>query len=185
MDTKHRSQGDICSNVQEKIFSLIEAGDQLDSDSELNQHLDICIHCQKYLENLTLLKNRMQKPALKNLKPDSAIIKNMIMYKNIKVGLPKRKPSTILDVLRAIFEFRIPVYQVLSGALIVLMIFIYMSRQLNWSGIGAGQIQNSEIQTATSSSELYALDTLISSNAERGQNAKEDSVLIRLLVPTM
>ena len=107
------------------------------------------------------------------------------MYKNIKAGLPKRKPSTILDVLRAIFEFRIPVYQVLSGALIVLMIFIYMSRQLNWSGIGAGQIQNSEIQTATSSSELYALDTLISSNAERGQNAKEDSVLIRLLVPTM
>lgn len=185
MDKKYRSQGDICSDVQEKIFSLVEAGIQIENDSELSDHLNICIHCQKYLENLTLLKNKMKKPPLKNLKPNSAIIKNMITYKNIKAGLPKRKPSNILDSLREVIEFRIPVYQVLSGILIIFMIFIYMSWQLNWFGGRVHQIQNSEIQTATSSSDLYVLDTLVLSNPEQGQNAKEDSVLIRFLVPTM
>jgi hypothetical protein len=109
----------------------------------------------------------------------------MITYKNIKAGLPKRKPSNILDLLQEVIEFRIPVYQVLSGILLVFMIFIYMSWQLNWFAGGVHQVQKSEIQTARSSSELYVLDTLMSSNQEQGQNAKEDSLSIRFLVPTM
>jgi len=185
MDITDRLQTDKCSNFQEIIFTLIEYGTQLNTDSEVMHHLRFCSDCQKYLENLTLIKNKMQGSPSRSLKPDSRIIKNILTYKNMKKGFQRIKPNTFWKSIQLIFKFRIPVYQALSGAVVVFMLFAYLSDRLFSSGSGTPNIEYSENLTGISSSELYVLDTLTLSNHEQGQNAKEDSVLIRFLVSTM
>ena len=67
----------------------------------------------------------------------------------------------------------------------VLMLFIYISSSLISTGTRATNIEYPGNQEGIASSELYVLDTLNLTKPERGQNAKEDSVLISFLVPTM
>jgi hypothetical protein len=185
MNNTDKSQNGNCSNFQERIFALIEDGNQLNSDPEVINHLTFCSYCQKYLEKLTLFKSKLQGSPSTGLKPDSKIIKNIITYKNIKKGFQRIKPNTFWESIRLLFEFRIPLYQALSGAVVVFMLFTYISGHFLSAGSRTPTIDYSENQTGVSSSELYLLDTLNLSNPERGQNAKEDSVLIRFLVSTM
>lgn len=66
-----------------------------------------------------------------------------------------------------------------------LMLFMYISSSVISLGTRATNIEYSGNQEGITSSELYVLDTLNLTKPERGQNAKEDSVLISFLVPTM
>lgn len=185
MDRKEKSQNDNCSIFQEKIFELFNDGISVNSDKSVNNHINKCLKCQNYLKNLNILKNHMQESPSKDLKPNSQIIKNIIAYKNIKTGFQKIGPFSIWGSVRAIFEYRIPLYQALSGAVVALMLFMYISSSVISPGTRATNIEYSGNQEGITSSELYVLDTLNLTKPERGQNAKEDSVLISFLVPTM
>jgi hypothetical protein len=185
MDKKDKSQNDNCSIFQERIFELFNDGISVNRDLSENNHINNCLKCQNYLENLHILKNHMQKSPSKELKPNPRIIKNIIAHKNIKKDFRKIRPNSIWGSIRTIFEYRIPVYQALSGAVVALMLFMYISSNLISPDNRATNIEYSGNQNDITSSELYVLDTLNLTKPERGQNAKEDSVLISFLVPTM
>jgi len=185
MDRKDKSQNDNCWSFQERIFELFNDGISVNRDSSVNNHINNCLKCQNYLENINILKNHMQESPLKDLKPNPRIIKNIIAHKNIKTGFQKIRHNSIWGSIRTIFEYRIPVYQALSGAVVALMLFMYISSNLISPGNRATNIEYSGNQNDITSSELYVLDTLNLTKPERGQNAKEDSVLISFLVPTM
>ncbi len=185
MDRKEKSQNDNCWSFQEKIIELFNDGISVNSDSSVNNHINNCLKCQNYLDNLNILKNHMQESPSKDLKPNPRIIKNIIAYKNIKTDFQKIRPYSIWGSVRAIFEYRIPVYQALSGAVVALMLFMYISSSVISPGTRATNNEYPGNQEGITSSELYVLDTLNLTKPERGQNAKEDSVLISFLVSTM
>jgi hypothetical protein len=185
MNKEDKSQDDNCTNYQEKIFELFDKNLSVNSDSTLSDHIKNCQNCQIYLQNLDILKNRMSDSPSKSLKPDSRIQQNIIAYNNIKKGLQSTKPNPFWDSIRDIFEYRVPVYQALSGVVVVFMLFLYISNSIVSPGKRTTMSEYSGEQKDITSSELYVLDTLSLNKPERGQNAKEDSVLISFLVPTM
>jgi len=185
MDSKNKSKNDYCSNIQEKIFELTEDGISIDPNSSLSQHISSCRNCQNDLKNMTLLKNSMQIAPSKNLYPDSRILKNIITFKTIKSGIQKQKHGSVWRIIRGTFEFRIPVYQALVGVAGALLLFMYISGDNISTESGMKFIEYAGNQKVMMSSELYVLDSLHNLNPERGQSAKEDSVLISFIVPTM
>jgi hypothetical protein len=52
MDRKDKSQNGNCGSFQEKIFELFNDGISVSSDSSVNNHINNCLKCQNYLENL-------------------------------------------------------------------------------------------------------------------------------------
>jgi len=185
MDNRYKSTDENCSNYQKKIVELFDNDLSLKSDQALNNHIKGCPHCQNYLENLLVLRSRLNRPPAKKLQPDSRILKNLIAYKNIKQGLKIAKPNPVWNSIRDLFEYRIPVYQALSGIVVIFMLFLYISGSIVSPGNKAIIIEYSGDYKDLTSSELYLVDTLSLNKPERGQNAKEDSVLMSFLVPTM
>jgi hypothetical protein len=185
MDRRDKSQKVNCSLFQEKIFGLFDDNLPVNSNASVKMHMDSCQDCQTYLENLTHLKNQMQVAPTKDLYPNSKILKNIIVFKNIKSSLQKKNQDSVWDSIRTLFEFRIPVYQALSGAVVALMLFVFISNNIISSNTNTKQLGSSGNQTSITSSDLYVLDSLNLTNPAKGQNAKEDSVLISFLVPTM
>ena len=185
MDNTHKSTGENCSDYQERIVELLDNDFSLKNDQFLNSHIKDCPDCQNYLEKLVVLRNGLNKPPAKNLHPDSRIIKNIIAYKNIKHGLKVTKPNPVWNSIRDLFEYRVPVYQALSGVVVIFMLFLYISSSIISPENRAIVIEYSGDYKDLTSSELYLVDTLSLNKPEKGQNAKEDSVLMSFLVPTM
>ena len=112
----------------------------------------------------------------------------MILKLTISKQLLKRvrkNQSSLWDTILAIFEFKIPVYQALSGAVVILMLFMYVSGTVISTDPREKYDDYTGNQQGIMSSEFSAFDSLADINPSRGQNAKEDSVLIGFLVPTM
>ena len=118
-------------------------------------------------------------------KPDNRILKNIVTYNRIKNGLKNTKPNPLWTSLRELFEYRIPVYQALSAVVVIFMVYLFLSGGIVSSGDKAILIEYSGDYEELTSSELYLVDTLSLNKPIRGQNAKEDSVLMSFIVPTM
>lgn len=185
MNNKGNSKRGNCLDIQEKLFDLSESGKEIESNISVKNHVAFCQNCQRYLDNLSIIKDNMRVSPSDDLKPNPQILKNIIAYKNIKSGLKKKNQKSFWETMRSIFEFRVPVYQALSGAAVVLILFIYVSNTSISPSTNAKYIEYSGTKDGTKSSELYAIDSLNYSNPGRGRNAKEDSVLISFLVPTL
>ena len=127
MDNKGKSNKVNCLKYQEKIFGVFDDGAAIENDLSLKNHIAICYNCQNYLENLSVIKDKMKISPSDDLKPNPQILKNIIAFKKVKLGLIRKNKESFWDIIRTIFEFRIPVYQALSGAVVILMLFMYVS----------------------------------------------------------
>jgi hypothetical protein len=185
MDKRYKPANESCSSYQEQLSEKFDLDFKLNDDQPLKNHVENCPDCHIYLEGLILMKNRLNQSPTKNLYPDPRIIKNISAYKNAKKGLKGAKPNPIWISIRDLFEYRIPVYQALSGVVVIFMVFLYISSGIYSSGKQVHVIDYSREYGDLNSSELYLVDTLSMGNPDRGQNAKEDSVLMSYLVPIM
>ena len=181
MSREDKVMRDNCTAFQEKIFEYVDAGVPINDDISIKNHIIHCKSCQSFLENITLLKNHMLKPPLEDFEPDPRILETVISSMPVTKRFQKANLTVIWNFIRTFFEYRIPVYQALGGLMVVLMFFIV----LNGSDPRGSYIENRSNQGSITSSELYVLDTLNLEKFETGQNAKEDSVLVSFLVPTM
>jgi hypothetical protein len=185
MDKNFKSPNENCSAYQQQILDLLDRHLSTNGDQILQSHLKDCPACNSYLKRLEVIRGRLIKSPKNNLQPDPRIKKNIIAYKNIKSGLKGTKPSFVWNSIRELFEYRIPVYQALSGVVVLLILFIYISNSVLSSGNKALSIEYTGEYEGISSSQFYLEDTLSLNELERGENAKEDSVLMSFLVPTM
>jgi hypothetical protein len=185
MDKKFKSTDVNCSKYQQQILDLFDRHLSTDSDQALWNHLEVCPECTSYLNRLEVIRDRLKKSPKNKLQPDPRIKKNIIAYRTIKSGLKSTKPNYVWNSIREFFEYRIPVYQVLSGVMVILILFIYISNNMISSGNNDISIEYTGDYEGISSSQLYLKDTLSLNELERGENAKEDSVLMSFLVPTM
>jgi hypothetical protein len=185
MEKRYRSENKPCSDYQERMVELFDTGISLDSDKQLKKHIDTCLACQSYLESLHIFSEQMNRAPDEKLQPDPRILNNIIAYKKFKKALYPTNSDSILSKVWQLLEYRIPVYQALGGVVVVLMMFLYLSGSFVSHGERAIQIDYSGKEEGLTSSELYLVDSLSMHRPDRGQNAKEDSVLMNFLVPSM
>lgn len=185
MDKINKKDNDLCSTYKDKLVELIDGDIPLDREPALRDHINNCEGCQSFLQTTDILKNRMSASPAKDLYPDPRIIKNIMAYQNIKKGLKTAKPISLWERIQEIFEYRIPIYQALGAILLLSIIFIYISNSTISPSRNALLIDYSNDGEGLTSSELYLADSLGMSEVHRGQNVKEDSVLMSFLVPTM
>jgi hypothetical protein len=185
MNKKNHSGNNKCITFQERIQALFDNGVVPESDPTLEKHLNICPNCRNFFKSLQLIQKRMQKSPLDELKSRSQILSNTINFMKLRQKIEKDKKRTIWSKFKTLFEYRVPVYQALSGFAVLWFLFILIS-SIYLNPEKEGKSMDSSINVGhITTSDLYIVDSLRLLNIERGQNAKEDSVLIGFLVPSL
>jgi hypothetical protein len=185
MDKMNKKGSGTCKEYQQMLIEIFDDKILLENNHLLSRHVKICTECQSFLQGLTNYNARLNAEPRKDLQPDPRILRNMLAYTKVKHGLNTSRKKTLWSSLRDIFEYRVPVYQALGGLIVMFVLFLYTSKTDILSGNNAVMIDYSAENEGLTSSELYLVDTLVSNNIPKGQNAKEDSVLMSFLVPTM
>ena len=174
-----------CKSFQEKLLMADSPNRLLEDDSTLKTHIKKCSECSSLMKSILLMHRRMQQAPEIDLKPNRRSLVNARKLMSVRQEFQMPSNYSIWQSLRQIIEYKIPVYQAVSGLVVMLMLVFVLSGTIMppeapWSdGDRLGKIERS------GSSDLYAVDSLDFLKPDRGQNAREDSVLIGFLVPTL
>jgi hypothetical protein len=88
-----------------------------------------------------------------------------------------RIKSNILEKFTAVFQYRIPVYQAVGGFIVLLFISGFLWNN-NSVSLKKGFYGDRE---GIVSQDIYVSDTLTIRKSEKGQSAREDSILVNFL----
>jgi len=175
-----------CDDVERLLIHRIF--DQLTPEVNLSveKHLKSCDRCQSYQKTLLNLQNSIQIRAEEKLVPDPAIRQNIIQ--RMKTLEPQEAGflRSTWQYVRSIFEYRIPVYQTLSGVVLIVLIFLAVN-QISFSPDQKPPEPQSLTQIETPvPAQMNVVDNLdIIDKQKIGRNVKEDTTLTRFIVTTM
>jgi hypothetical protein len=181
-ENPHSNCDDIKQLLVKRIF------DELTQDKNLlvEEHLKSCTQCCDYQNTLLNLQNSIQIRTEEKLVPNPAIRENVIQ--RMKALRPEEAGTlrTTWQRLRGIFEYRIPVYQTLSGLVIIALIFLAV-KQISFSPDQKSPEPQSLARMETPvPAQMSVVDNLdIIDQQKIGQNVKEDTTLTRFIVTTM
>jgi hypothetical protein len=175
-----------CDGIEQLLIkrSLEELTDQ--ENRLIQEHLRDCDVCRSYQSALLKLKDSMQISAKDKLAPDPSIretvIKRMKSLKPQEAGFLGRAYQSVMRL----FEYRIPVYQALSGAVLVVLIFLAV-KQFSFTPERKATGLHNVAQVETSKpAQMRVMDDLsILKQQKIGQNVKDDTTLTRFIVTTM
>jgi hypothetical protein len=175
-----------CDDIQRLLVNRISDELTRDEDRLVDEHLKSCGHCRAYQNTLLSLKDSMQIGRGEKLVPDPAIRENVLQ--RIKTLQPQETGilRNAWQHIRSIFEYRIPVYQTLSGVVVIILIFLAI-KQITFSpGQQPPEPQSLVRMEMPSPSEMSVVDNLdIIAHQKIGRSAKEDTALTRFIVSTM
>jgi hypothetical protein len=151
----------------------------------LEEHLKSCDSCRSYQKTLSNLQDSMR-AGTDRLAPDPAIreavIKRMEALKPEQAGIVVRGWHYVRDLLR----HRIPIYQPLLGAALVLLIFVG-TKQLSIPVEEKPPDVETPVRTEmVTPAQMSVMDNLdIIKGQKIGRSAGEDTTLARFIVTTM
>ena len=151
----------------------------------VEEHLKSCDSCRSYQKTLSSLQESM-KVGTNKLVPDPAIRENIIQ--RMKALRPERAGIAVRTWhhLRDLLQHRIPVYQPILGAVLVLLIFVG-AKQLTSPAVEKPAVDQSLLRTeAVMPAQMNVMGNLDIVKAQKiGQSAGEDTTLARFIVTTM
>jgi hypothetical protein len=152
----------------------------------IQEHLRSCDVCRSYQSALLRLKDSMRISAEDKLAPDPSIhetvIKRMRNLKPQEAGFLGRAYQSVMRL----FEYRIPVYQALSGAVLVVLIFLAVKQFSFTAEQKTTRLHNvAQIETSIPAQMRVMDDLGIIDQQKIGQNVKDDTTLTRFIVTTM
>jgi hypothetical protein len=174
-----------CDEIE---FLLIKRNfDELTTKESLlvEEHLESCDSCRSYQKILSNLQDSM-KVSAERLVPDPAIRENIIQRME---ALGPRQPGIVArgwHYLGDLLKRRIPVYQPLLGALLILLIFLG-TKQLS----APVEEKRADIQAPVGTevlipAQMSVMDDLGIVKAQKiGRSAGEDTTLARFIVTRM
>jgi hypothetical protein len=175
-----------CDGIEQLLIkrSLEELTDQ--ENRLIQEHLRDCDVCRSYQSALLKLKDSMQISAKDKLAPDPSIretvIKRMKSLKPQEAGFLGRAYQSVMRL----FEYRIPVYQALSGAVLVVLIFLAVKQFSFTAEQKTTRLHNvAQIETSIPAQMRVMDDLGIIDQQKIGQNVKDDTTLTRFIVTTM
>jgi hypothetical protein len=175
-----------CDDIQRLLVNKIS--DELTRDEHrlVEEHLKSCGHCRSYQNTLLKLQSSMQISEEEKLVPDPAIRENILQ--RMKTSQPQETGilRSTWQYVRSVFEYRVPVYQTLSGLALIALIFL-ATRQISFSPDQRPPEPRSlirmEMPTPTQMSVVDNLDII--DKQKIGRSVTEDSALTRFIVSTM
>lgn len=185
MNKSNENKNTKCDDVE---FLLIKKNfDELTQQESLllEEHLKSCDLCRSYEKTLSHLQDSMRVEAEK-LAPDPAtrerIIRRMKALRPEPAGVVVRGWHYLRDLL----QHRIPVYQPILGAVLVLLIFVG-AKQLTSPTVEKPAVDQSLLRTeAVMPAQMSVMDNLDIVKAQKiGRSAGEDTTLSRFIVTTM
>ncbi len=172
-----------CDNIEQLLIK--QSIDELtDEENRLIQkHLKSCQRCRSYQSALLKLKYSMQVSEEDKLAPNPAIheilIQRMKELRPQEIGFLDRAYQSIISL----FEYRIPVYQALTGVILIFLLFLGLRHFPFTTGQKSAGIQSITPIGTSTPAQLMVIDNLdIIGKQKIGQNVKEDSTLIRFIV---
>lgn len=157
-----------------------------DENLLLDAHLRSCQRCRSFQSALVNMRDSMRISAKEEFVPDPAVRQNIL--REVK-ALKLKQPGIFSrgwQYVRNVFEYRIPVYQTLAGAALIVLLFLAV-RQLSTTSPQRPAEPRSVAQIERPLPvQIGVLDNLdILDRQKIGRNAKEDSSLTRFIVSTM
>jgi hypothetical protein len=175
-----------CDDIERLLTNRIF--DKLTQDENLlvEEHLKSCDRCQSYQNILLNLQNSMRVDVGEKLTPDPAIRENIIRRMKTLKPMDTGIFAKSWHYVRNVFEYRVPVYQALSGLVLIALIYL-MVGQLSFSPDRKTPELQSFAQIETSiPAQMRVMDDLgIIDQQKIGQNVKDDTTLTRFIVTTM
>ena len=174
-----------CDEIE---FLLIKRNfDELTMKESLlvEEHLENCSSCRSYQKTLSNLQESM-KVSTERLAPEPAIRKNIIQQME---ALKPRQPGIVArgwHYLADLLKHRIPVYQPLLGAALILLIFLG-AKQLSVPGEEKPADIQAPVRTeVVIPAQMSVMDNLGIVKAQKiGRSAGEDTTLSRFIVSSI
>jgi len=173
----------VCDDV-ELLLSKRLVDELTEEEKQLvDKHLKSCSRCLSYERILLSLPDSMQIKSEETLAPHPEIRKHIVQrMKDLvpqETGILRRAYHSFIRL----FEYRIPVYQALTGAILILLLFLGVKH----FPFSVGQkIEGFQIITQMDTSapaQLKIMDNLDIIGKQRiGQNVKEDTTLTQFIV---
>ncbi len=171
-----------CDDIERLLVNRLLGELTTDENLLVEEHLRICPQCRSYQIGLLNMQNAMQAEGEERLTPDPAI-RRAIVGRMKALRSQKTGPlAKTWQHVRGVFAYRIPVYQALFSAALILLIFIG-AKQLTFST--GGEVTQARLGEAVPS-QMSVIDNLeILKQQKIGLSAKEDTTLARFIVSTM
>jgi hypothetical protein len=175
-----------CDDIEQLLVNKIF--DELTQDENLlvEEHLKSCDRCQSYQNALLNLQKSMEIGPEDELAPDPAIRENIIQRMKTLNPVETGIFTKGWQYVRNIFEYRVPVYQALSGLVLIALIYLTVG-QLSFSPDRKSSEPQSLAQMETPTpTQMRVVDNLEIIDLQKiGQNVREDTTLTRFIVSTM
>ncbi len=175
-----------CDDIQRLLVNRISDELSRDEDRLVEEHLKSCGHCRAYENTLLNLKESMRVGTGEELVPDPAIRENIL--RRMKTLQPQETGilRSTWQYVRSVFEYRVPVYQTLSGLALIALIFL-ATKQISVSPDQRPPEPRSLVRMEMPvPTQMSVVDNLeIIDKQKIGRSAKEDTALTRFIVSTM
>jgi hypothetical protein len=159
--------------------------DELTGDEKqlVDKHLKSCSRCLSYERILLSIQDSMQIKAEEKLAPHPAICQQIVQrMKDLgpqETGILRKTYHSFIHL----FEYRIPVYQALTGVILIFLLFLGVSHLPFTVGQKPEGLQTITQTDTSAPAQLKVLDNLdIIGKQKIGQNVKEDSTLTQFIV---
>jgi hypothetical protein len=186
MKKSNESSNMDCDDIERLLTNRIFDKLTQDENRLVEEHLKSCDRCRSYQNTLLSLQHSMKIGAEEKLVPDLAIRQNIIQrmktLKPVETGIFAKG----WYYTRNIFEYRIPVYQALSGLVLIALIYLTVG-QFSFSPDRKPSEPQSLAQIELSTpTQMRVVDDLEIIDLQKiGRNVKEDTTLTRFIVTTM
>jgi hypothetical protein len=175
-----------CDSIEQLLIkkSLEELTDE--ENRLIQKHLRSCDRCCSYQSALLRLKDSMQISVEDKLAPHPAIRRTLIQrMRDLRPQEIGNLKGVYKSVMR-LFEYRIPIYQVLSGAVLIALIFLAVKQFSFTAEQKATGLHNvAQIETSIPAQMRVMDDLGIIDQQKIGQNVKEDTTLTRFIFTAM
>lgn len=179
-NTKNEIQKD-CSKIEDLIIEM-KVGSIADREKiEIERHLNQCRKCSEFKKTLAAIENGLTIDDNLKLNPHSQIRRNLLSYLN---NSKKKTPvfNRFWTTTRGFLEIRIPVYQILSAAIVLIVVFIGMEKLSTFDKLELGKEPILKLPKATFYQFNIVDDFRLINEQKIGRNFSEDSLLIKMFV---
>lgn len=161
-----------CKEVQDLLLDRNKG----EIPSSIKEHMESCQNCKEFQMLLVDISDATQLKAEKNLRPDPKIIKTL--RKEFKKQIT---PNPYIHPILALFQKRIPVYQVLLAMFIAaIFYFTFVKIDLFKPNSGEAKVSTQIDEQTIQSAEFPTIP--IDQDQQVGISLKEDSVLAKFRV---
>lgn len=175
-----------CKQIEELI---LKQKTETMTHAEINQielHIANCSSCKIFYLTVSKIEASMDFESIESLQANPAIRENVIKNLKDRSSFKKQRYFNLIELVRSILKYRIPVYQAGLAVLIIIFLVTYgfdFSKSLIDKN-SSKSLASEKVEYPVSNE--YLIETHLDLNNQKvGVNVREDSILIGFIYSSM